>query len=187
VHVGQQEEVSARKRRLLACACFRTVWHLLDPDARRAVETGERHADGQVTEEERRAAWELLNESVMVHVMQQDFEQAMHFREFRDLVDASVPLVRATWFAGYPSIVHRRVRKVLINHILCDPSRPSQAPDQWPSPVVKLAEALYAGEDCSFALHDALLEAGHTELAEHFREKDHPKGCWALDTLLGRN
>jgi hypothetical protein len=35
----------------------------------------------------------------------------------------------------------------------------------------------YDGQDCAFALHDALLEAGHAELAEHFREgKSHPKG-----------
>jgi hypothetical protein len=44
---------------------------------------------------------------------------------------------------------------------------------------------MYAGEDRSFALHDALLEAGHAELADHFRAKDHPKGCWVLDLILG--
>jgi hypothetical protein len=50
---------------------------------------------------------------------------------------------------------------------------------------VQLAESLYAGQDCAFALHDALLEAGHAELAEHFRqEKSHPKGCWAIDVIL---
>jgi hypothetical protein len=36
-------------------------------------------------------------------------------------------------------------------------------------------------------LHDALLEAGHAELAEAFREPMHPKGCWALDLILGKN
>jgi hypothetical protein len=55
------------------------------------------------------------------------------------------------------------------------------------STVTQLAESLYAGEDCAFALHDALLEAGHAELAQHFREeKWHPKGCWALDLILGK-
>jgi hypothetical protein len=42
-------------------------------------------------------------------------------------------------------------------------------------------------EDCSFALRDALLECGHVDLAEHFKDQDHPKGCWALDLLLGRS
>lgn len=35
-------------------------------------------------------------------------------------------------------------------------------------------------------LHDALLEAGHVGLAEHFRDPEHPKGCWAMDMILGK-
>jgi hypothetical protein len=42
--------------------------------------------------------------------------------------------------------------------ILGNPFRPYPAPDHWPSIVVQLAEALYNGENCTFALHDALLE-----------------------------
>jgi len=76
----------------------------------------------------------------------------------------------------------------LLRHVIGNPFRPHPAsPSSWPSPVVKLAEAMYAGEDCSFALHDALLEAGHPELAEHFaKEHWHPKGCWVVDMILGR-
>jgi hypothetical protein len=62
----------------------------------------------------------------------------------------------------------------------------NQAPPSWSSTVVQLAESLYNGQHCSFALHDALLEAGHAELAEHFKEKEHPKGCWAIDLILGK-
>lgn len=40
--------------------------------------------------------------------------------------------------------------------------------------------------DCHYALADALMEAGHIELAEHFREPVHPKGCWAMDVILGK-
>jgi len=58
----------------------------------------------------------------------------------------------------------------------------------WPATAITLAEALYAGEPCGFALHDALLEAGHLALAEHFQaEPCHPKGCWALDRILGKS
>jgi hypothetical protein len=47
-------------------------------------------------------------------------------------------------------------------------------------------EAL-TGADATFALHDALLEAGHPDLAAHFQaEQWHPKGCWVVDLLLGR-
>jgi hypothetical protein len=45
---------------------------------------------------------------------------------------------------------------------------------------------MYAGEDCAFALHDAFLEAGHSELAEHLQKEGwHPKGCWVVDMILG--
>jgi hypothetical protein len=72
-------------------------------------------------------------------------------------------------------------------HISGNPFRPYPSPPSWPSTVVQLAESLYAGEDCAFALHDALLEAGHAELAEHFREeRSHPKGCWVVDLILGK-
>jgi len=54
----------------------------------------------------------------------------------------------------------------------------------WPATVITLAEALYAGEPCAFALRDALLEAGHAEFAEHFQVAEHPKGCAWLDAIL---
>jgi hypothetical protein len=52
--------------------------------------------------------------------------------------------------------------------------------------VTDLAAALYRGEECAFALHDALLEAAEPELAGHFQQPKHPKGCWAIDALVHR-
>jgi hypothetical protein len=76
----------------------------------------------------------------------------------------------------------------LLRHIIGNPFRPYAAPPSWPSTVVQLAESLYNGQDCAFALHDALLDAGHAELAEHFREEQqHPTGCWVLDLVLGKS
>jgi hypothetical protein len=81
----------------------------------------------------------------------------------------------------------RHEQVTLIRHIFGNPLKTYSAPSNWPSSVANLAEAMYAGEACSFALHDALLEAGHPELAEHFmKEQWHPKGCWALDVLRGK-
>jgi len=76
---------------------------------------------------------------------------------------------------------------VILRHIVGNPFRPYPAPDHWPSTVTQLADALYSGQDCGFALHDALLDAGQADLAEHFsQETTHPKGCWVLDLVLGK-
>jgi hypothetical protein len=44
--------------------------------------------------------------------------------------------------------------------------------------------ALTQGEQCHFALRDALLEMGQPALAEHFRREQHPANCWALQLIL---
>jgi hypothetical protein len=76
----------------------------------------------------------------------------------------------------------------LFREIAGNPYRRPAVQAHWPATVMQLAEALYAGNDCAFALHDALLEAGLTEFAEHFQMPGHwhPKGCWAVDMILGK-
>ena len=75
----------------------------------------------------------------------------------------------------------------LVRHIVGNPFRSPKMPQTWPSDVTHLAAALYEGDDCAFALADALEEAGLSEWAAHFRQPDHPKGCWALDAILGKS
>jgi hypothetical protein len=77
----------------------------------------------------------------------------------------------------------------LLRHILGNPFRPSPPLPQVPRLVRDLAEAVYRQDQAAVApLHDALLENGLSELAEHFRDttERHPKGCWAVDSLTGR-
>src|SRR5262249_23473041 len=53
----QGDQVSARKLRLFMCACCRHMWERIKQDAhRRAVEISEQFADGEVTDEVRKAA-----------------------------------------------------------------------------------------------------------------------------------
>jgi len=53
--------------------------------------------------------------------------------------------------------------------------------------VLDLAGQLYNGVNTAPVLHDALVDAGQDEWAEHFREEPwHPKGCWVVDQLLGK-
>jgi hypothetical protein len=73
----------------------------------------------------------------------------------------------------------------LLRHIIGNPFRPPVA-SVWPATIAPLAAALYAGQDMAFALHDALLDAGLAELAAHFGTAAHPKGCWAIDLILGK-
>lgn len=58
-----------------------------------------------------------------------------------------------------------------------------------PQNVTKIAQAVYDREDCGFALADALMEAGApADFYVHFLDHEqHPKGCWALDLILGKS
>jgi hypothetical protein len=77
----------------------------------------------------------------------------------------------------------------LLRHIIGNPFRPHPPLPHVPTAVRDLADAVYHSEQAAVGpLHDALLDAGLTELADHFTEatERHPKGCWAVDLLTGR-
>jgi len=65
--------------------------------------------------------------------------------------------------------------------------QPTAAPTPaWSADVAELAGALARGGDCAFALHDALLDHGHTELARHFQlpRRHHTCHCWVVEKIL---
>ncbi|MBL8793789.1 MAG: hypothetical protein JNM56_07790 [Planctomycetia bacterium] len=80
-----------------------------------------------------------------------------------------------------------REQSELLRHIIGNPFRSYPAAASWPALLVDLARQLYDGGEVRLILHDALEDAGRADLAEHFRVEDwHPKGCWVLDSLLGK-
>lgn len=201
----------ARKLRLFACACCRRVWHLVENDlSRHAVEVAERFADGHISAEELdtihsathetalrldwleagRNAGSAANRTVWTDARDAALRASEQASEAAGIAQlgprgGSHPEVHAKYAAGLAS--EKDHQAVLLRHIIGNPFRPYPAPDHWPSSVIQLANALYNGEDCGFALQDALLEAGHSALADHFRqEQSHPKGCWAVDLILGK-
>jgi hypothetical protein len=95
----------------------------------------------------------------------------------------------APWTAARKATLtgEEREQATLLRDIFGNPFRPYPTAPFWSGAVLRLAEALYAGADCAFALHDALLEAGHADLAHHFHGRQwHPKGCSVVDLILGK-
>jgi len=192
-------KASGRKLRLSAVACCRRIWTVVDSDYHRLAEITERYADGQATQEELHAALDEAHDP--------DWTAGLAFEEAASLDDmgnaagdaaGNAAYAAAELPTGYPvdrenNSAWRAARQaelvkqaVVLRHIMGNPFRPSPMTDQYSFTVVHLAQALYDSKECSFALHDALLDAGHAELSEHFREQEHPNGCAVIDLILGK-
>lgn len=180
---------SHRKLRLFAVACCRSVWSLLkDGGCRQAIEVAERFADDPSVRAELDAALRTVDSFF-------DKQGRQHFANQAAYAVGSEP-PNVAWVVEaideLPPDKAARQKEyhghaALLRHIIGNPFRPYPAPSSWPSTVVQLAESLYQGQDCRLPLSDALEESGHQELAEHFRREEwHPKGCFALDLVLGK-
>lgn len=201
---------SERKLRLFGCACCRRVWHLLDDVARQGVELAERYADGQArlhdlvarrtaivakvapssrpsTAPDAQARWtvySLLSNRIAETLGNVHVGAAEAAANEADRAGGRVGPARV---AFYDEAVQTgtTAQAELLRHLIQPFPGPATSAD-WPGQVTQLADALYHGADCGFALHDALLDSGHPDLAEHFRDREHPRGCWVVDLLLGK-
>jgi hypothetical protein len=73
----------------------------------------------------------------------------------------------------------------LLRHFVNNPFARMSLP-ALPNSVVSLAEQLYRGSQVSSSLAAALTTNGASQLASHFSSSFHPKGCWAVDLVLGK-
>ena len=202
-----------RQFRLYACGCCRRIWHLLrDARSRNLVEVAERYADeptdlALATLRDAREAGEQAISRFAAHDGQADAlaasVAALGVAEANVARGAAQVAERAAEAVSYYAVrqrswpdldsakkarlaakgAERAEQADLLRHIIGNPFRPAPTFRPWPAIVLPLAQALYRGEDCLFALHDALLEAGCTEMAVHFAQEEHPKGCWLLDLI----
>lgn len=203
--IGQT--ASRRKLLLYGCACCRRIeQYMVDDRSRKAVRLVEDFsdsADGDMlaaATAEAEAAFDAIHHEALAEVpngaslSSAAFLDAMtpnlaqSYRAAHTVTQFGVDDPHAAaWYVAYFSaflfgkdgwpaqeglLIH------LLRHIIGNPICPFPTPDHWPATVVQLADALYHGQDCGFALHDALLDAGQSDLADHFRqEQAHPKGC----------
>src|SRR5262245_51614561 len=187
-------KITVRKGRLFACASSGRLLPLFeDQRSRNAFALALRLADNHATEEECCIAYAAANEVGRTTVWQPDLFHCATFTLYDDkgishwAAHADNVAVLLDESVCGPLAATKREMAELVRHIFGNPFRSYSLPVHWPSTVLHLVSALYNGQDCSFALHDALLEAGHAELAEHFsKEQWHPKGCWVLDLILGK-
>jgi hypothetical protein len=204
----------SRKLRLFSCACCHQLHPLLDNVSRNAIQIAEQYADGfldshqlslarnlaltsqvryatepQTADTGADARWHAI-EAVIVACSEGELVAGRAMVASQHAASAmSYEVDRvyrgAAWEVAWEAA--RKTHAAFVLHSFGNPFRACPTIAALPTPVVNLAGGLYNGEDCAFALHDALLEAGHLDLAEHFRKPDHPKGCWALDVILGKS
>lgn len=208
-----RDKASARKLRLFAVASCRRVLHLLhDERNRNAIHVVEGYAEGLFPKKRmkatRRQTYQVRAERP--NLIGHDYRWGPAYAEAATDALTLGPNESAMKTASHVATalaygphatsdsprspqyrqVHedeRRFQADLLRHIVGNPFRGYPAPEHWPATVVQVAHALYCGQECDFALRDALLDAGHADLAQHFREeKEHPKGCWVIDLVLGK-
>jgi hypothetical protein len=180
-----RDKGSERKLRLLACACCRHMDRRGNVTGLAVVELAEQVADGLLP----------LGEAVR--------REASVRRLFVDtwaLAPASFALVRL--LARDPQAWRPLPRTALLRCLFGNPFRPVALDPGWltwhDGAVVKLAQAAYEERELPAGhldtarlavLADALEDAGCTDatILDHLRGPGlHVRGCWVVDTLLGK-
>jgi len=190
-------KVDARRVRLMRVAAARSAWpEFSDERHRAAVEVGERYADGLSTDAERDAH---------MHELYGMFGQGGEFSrldtpsfELRCLALACVNTPRvarlndgASWSIGVKHTSDRLPS--IIRDIFGNPFRPPvEFPRGWRTDkAMSLARQMYESRDFSamLILADALHDSGcdNANILDHCRGPGpHVRGCWVIDSILGK-
>jgi hypothetical protein len=205
-------EWDLRKVRLFWCACVRRTWdQLTDEGARQLVEEVELHpeADTDWFERERSFVFEgydtwsnKTHSGLWLDSWVFDTFRGIPPDSLRTLLDAIVHRL-VGMIANYPSGPLRDMldaaeaavktwQSNLIREVFGNPFRPVHAEPAWlTSDVLLLARGIYDEKafDRMPILADALQDAGcdNMNVLDHCREeREHVRGCWVIDMLLGK-
>jgi hypothetical protein len=198
-----------RKLRLSAVAFCRGVWDSIRRDAKDALATVERFADGLALDVERESAkaaaarevrrWSkgATRTGLSVARATKGVEGAAHEVAWEAAASASAHISYPTWEAGHESRRRRTLQEhcQLLRDIFGNPFRPVALDPSWvvwnDGAVLKMARTIYDQRRFSDLplVADALEEAGCTvaDILGHCRSGgEHVRGCWVMDLLLGK-
>jgi hypothetical protein len=199
------DHLENRKLRLFAVACCRRAWEHLDERNRNAVEVAERLADGKATQKERQTAYaarrvvdarSLLDTGIMcAHRLTRI--AATQAPESSALLAAAAE----TGFANPSAFGAARRRTVqercdllrdIVGSPFARPRRVTAGLKRAKGKLRSLAQTIY--DERAFdrlpILADALEDAGchDADILAHCRSgRDHVRGCWVVDLLLGKS
>jgi hypothetical protein len=210
------EHLDGRRARLFACGCCRRAWHLLpDLVYRQAVAINEDYADGLVDESEWHhwgqqtaelraptredllratsavgrlfARWWGWNSRRFADEIATEVREALAEEAERQAFARGHMRWETQALGQEVARQEEAYQAVLLRDIFGNPFRPNRAVGPFSPTLRDLAQAIANGQSDSVpVLHDALIEEGRADLAEHFRTPTHPRGCWLIDLLLGR-
>jgi hypothetical protein len=191
--------VSDPKYRFFVAACCRRIWHLLPEAGRRAVEVGERYADGLATGQDLREAAQAVFERDGLPANEAAFHAvattgAYHLAATVAAAHAAQAVARAADPEDEDTLdpAEQAEQCRLLREIFGNPFWPVSPEATWltwnDGTVARVAQGIH--ESRSFedlpVLADALIEAGCQEVSilAHCRQPgDHVPGCWVVDAL----
>ena len=196
-------KVGRRKLRLFSCGCCRMAWHLLDDAVLRpALEVAERVAGGEAGKEELQRRSETI--ALLLAVGHGLEEPALAAAQMMAGACAPSPQTAAyhqCWFipplAGLSvgSLDSEAVLCHLVRDVFGNPFRPAVMKREWIAAndrsVEAVARSIYDERafDRMPILADALEDAGcddETILAHCRGPGPHVRGCWVVDSILGK-
>jgi hypothetical protein len=186
------QAMSPRKLRLFSVACCRAVLPFLERlSATSCLDSAERFADSEVTQIELGAACQRIFDANMRSQSNLEYLGLCALRSTTGApnIDVATATHIARQVVGVTKLAEASTSfspAVMLRHFVGNPFRPCLATRPITGCVTELASSFYYGCDTAFALRDALLESNLSDLAQHFSDASHPKGCWALDLLLNR-